>query len=127
MPLNYTAGVPATGVTGAAYTNNDLDALTATTLFDLDSVMDQIAIQAPPNNGSLSATGKLGLDAGAAAGLDIFTRLGGDGRVRSNDGYAVFSAAGASAFYRVNLLTGEARSAGMLGDSIVDIAVRLDK
>ncbi len=127
LTLNYVAGTPAAGVTGAAYTNNDLDALTATTLFDLDSAMDQIALQAPPNNGSLSATGKLRLDAGAAAGFDIFTSMTDAGRVKGNDGYAALSSGGVTSFYRVNLLTGEARSAGMLGDSIVDIAVRLDK
>ena len=32
--LNYTAGMTATGITGAAYTNNDLDMNTGTTLFD---------------------------------------------------------------------------------------------
>ena len=31
-PLNY-AGVTASGIVGSAYTNNDLDALTATTLY----------------------------------------------------------------------------------------------
>jgi Domain of unknown function (DUF4394) len=51
--LTYTAPpaapVPATGVTGAAYTNNDLNQpATATTLFDLDTTLDQIAIQSPP-------------------------------------------------------------------------------
>ncbi len=33
----------ATGVTGAAYTNNDADPNTATTLYDIDSTLDQIA------------------------------------------------------------------------------------
>ena len=42
--LNYTPGTPALGISGAAYTNNDLDALTATTLFDLDTTLDEIAI-----------------------------------------------------------------------------------
>ena len=56
-PLTYTAppGTPvaAMGVTGAAYTNNDLapaGASTATTLFDVDTTMDQIVIQSPPGN-----------------------------------------------------------------------------
>ena len=60
--LNYTAGTPAMGIVGSAYTNNDADPNTATTLFDLDSALDQIAIQAPPNAGSLNPTGKLGVD-----------------------------------------------------------------
>jgi hypothetical protein len=44
-PLNYTAGTPASGLTGAAYTNNDLDPTTGTTLFDLDTSLNQVAIQ----------------------------------------------------------------------------------
>ena len=65
------ATTPGSGVSAAAYTNNDLDAATATTLFDLDTAMDQVAVQAPANAGSLSATGKLGVDAGSDAGFDI--------------------------------------------------------
>ena len=50
---------PATGITGAAYTNNDADPNTATTLFDMDVARDQTAVQAPANAGTLSPTGKL--------------------------------------------------------------------
>ena len=62
------------GVTGAAYTNNDFEpnpatAKTGTTLFDIDTMLDQVVIQSPPNNGILVATGKLGVDADAAGGL----------------------------------------------------------
>ncbi len=61
----------ATAVTGAAYYNNDLDPDTATTLFVLDTNLDQIAIQSPANAGILAATGKLGVDADSDAGFDI--------------------------------------------------------
>jgi hypothetical protein len=54
------ATAPATGVTAAAYTNNDLDPATATTLFDRDTSLDQISVQSPANAGSLAPTGKLG-------------------------------------------------------------------
>ena len=78
--LTYTAppatAVPATGVTAAAYTNNDLNQPdTGTTLFDLDTMQDQVAIQSPPGNGILVATGKLGVDAGRRAGFDIYSLL----------------------------------------------------
>ena len=53
---------PATGITGAAYTNNDADPNTATTLFDIDVARDQTAVQAPANAGTLSPTGKLLVD-----------------------------------------------------------------
>ncbi len=66
----------APGVTGAAYTNNDFNqASTGTTLFDLDTTLDQIVIQSPPGNGILVATGKLGVDAGAVSGFDIYSQL----------------------------------------------------
>ncbi|MFE2231736.1 DUF4394 domain-containing protein [Streptomyces sp. NPDC059442] len=38
----------ALGVTGAAYTNNDLNTATATTLFDIDTVNDRVACSFPP-------------------------------------------------------------------------------
>ena len=63
-PLTYTpppaAPVVALGITAVAYTNNDLSATTATTLFALDTTLDQVAIQSPPGNGLLVATGHLG-------------------------------------------------------------------
>jgi hypothetical protein len=74
-PLNYTPGTNATGVTGAAYTNNDLAASTNTTLFDIDTMLDQVSIQSPPNNGSLAPTGPLTLDADNSVGFDIYTQL----------------------------------------------------
>ena len=73
--LNYTVGVPAMGVVGAAYTNNDLDPTTNTTLYNLDSTLDQIVVQSPPNNGSLVATGKLTVDAMAVVGFDMHSTL----------------------------------------------------
>ncbi len=73
--LNYTAGTPATGIVGSAYTNNDADPNTGTTLFDLDSALDQVVIQSPPGVGSLVATGKLGVDTGPAVGFDIYSQV----------------------------------------------------
>lgn len=124
--LNYTLGTPALGIGGAAYTNNDLVAMTATTLFDLDTSLDQIAIQAPPNNGSLSATGQLTRDAAAMAGFDIYTRLR-DGGAVSNRGFAVINGPDGSAFYRVSLLTGKATHVGRFNQTVLDIAVPLSR
>jgi hypothetical protein len=60
--LTYTAPpatqVPALGVAGAAYTNNDVNqAGTGTTLLDIDTAMDQVVLQSPPATGLLVATG----------------------------------------------------------------------
>jgi hypothetical protein len=124
--LNYTMGTAATGVVGVAYTNNDLVATTATTLFDLDTNLNQIALQSPPNNGSLAATGQLGIDADAVAGFDIYSTLRG-GSTASNRGFAVFGVGGISAFYRVNLLTGNATFVGKFKQGVTDIAVPLNQ
>ena len=49
-------GAPANNIAGAAYTNNDLADLTGTTLFVVDTGLDQSAIQSPANSGTLVAT-----------------------------------------------------------------------
>jgi hypothetical protein len=120
------ADVVAAGVVGAAYTNNDLAMPTATTLFDLDSALDQISIQSPPNNGNLAATGKLGVDAGAIAGFDVYSRIEKEVAV-ANWGFAVLDVAGARGLYRVDLLTGRAIPLGTLGVPLVDLALPLDQ
>lgn len=120
--LAYTAGVPATGINGAAYVNNDLAASTGTTLFDLDTELDQVALQSPPNAGSLVATGKLGPDAAAPAGFDVFSATVG-GVTVSNHAFAALNDAGSAGFYRIDLLTGAASLVGAFDEPVVDIAI----
>jgi hypothetical protein len=124
--LNYVAGTPAMGIEAAAYTNNDLDAATVTTLFDLDTNLDQIAIQSPPNNGSLVATGKLGTDVGPAAGFDIYSTLE-RGVTIANRGLAVLNVNGEYCLYRINVLTGAATYVGSFKGEVVDIAIPLNQ
>jgi hypothetical protein len=123
MPLSYTAGMTALGVAAAGYTNNDLAASTATTLFDLDVMMDQVALQVPPNNGTLTATGKLGLDV-TSAGFDVFSAVV-DGVTVGNIGLAVLNSSLGLGFYEIDLLTGTAFFIDPFVDSVVDIAVPL--
>jgi Domain of unknown function (DUF4394) len=54
-------GPRAQATTGAAYTDNDLSDATGTTPYSLDTLLDQVAIQSPPNDGTLADTGKLGV------------------------------------------------------------------
>ncbi|MFC0842665.1 DUF4394 domain-containing protein [Streptomyces noboritoensis] len=117
---------PARGVTAAAYTNNDLNGATATTLFDIDTKADQVVIQAPANNGTLSPTGSLTLDAGPNAGLDIFSNLT-NGKTTSNIAFASLTPYGAStpSLYSINLFTGEATSVGQFPLNITDLAITL--
>jgi Domain of unknown function (DUF4394) len=131
-PLTYTVPpatpvVPALGVTAAAYTNNDLNQPnTGTTLFDLDTTMDQIVIQSPPATGTLVATGKLGVDAAAASGFDIYSLLA-NGVTVANFPFATISVDGKYRFYAINLTTGQALSLGRFDQAVVDIAIRLDQ
>jgi hypothetical protein len=120
------ATTPATEVTAAAYTNNDLDPTTATTLFDLDTAMDQVAIQAPANAGSLNATGSLGVDAATDAGFDIYSKLR-NGKTVSVTGYATLGVGRRTSLYRINLITGEAVSVGSFPVAITDLAVSLSR
>ena len=122
--LNYMA-VTATGVSAAAYTNNDLNADTATTLFDIDTKLDQVAVQSPANAGSLAPTGKLGVDVGSRAGFDIYSTLE-KGKSVSSTGFAVLSTRGTYALYSVDLLTGDVDREGKFANSVTDIAVDLD-
>ncbi|MDB5931074.1 MAG: hypothetical protein JWR60_2781 [Polaromonas sp.] len=67
------ASAPAS-VVAAAYGNN-FAGTTATTLYDLDANADVLAIQSPPNDGTLANVGALNIDITSIAGLDI---AGGD-------------------------------------------------
>ncbi len=129
LSLNYTAGVTAPGLSGSAYTNNDLNTGTGTTLFGVDpSVgMDQVVVQSPPNNGSLVSTGKLTVDPTAGIGFDIYTTLGKSGEADINDGFAVLTVNGFPGFYFVSLLTGEANLIDLFDMPVSDIAIPLNQ
>ena len=105
-------GPTAMGVTGSAYTNNDLDPSTATTLYALDSNLDQVDIQSPPNDGTLAATGKLGVDAAISVGFDIYSTIRDGITVNVQSLASLQMASGASNFYSINLPTGKATSRG---------------
>ncbi|MGW2176351.1 DUF4394 domain-containing protein [Streptomyces sp. NPDC001705] len=115
----------ALGVTGAAYTNNDLNAATATTLFDIDTVNDRVSLQSPANAGTLAPTGNLGVDAGPSAGFDIYYNRG----TGDNKGFAALKTSGKYRFYSVNILNGRADNFGAFPTArqVFDIALPLDQ
>ncbi|HSX97057.1 MAG TPA: DUF4394 domain-containing protein [Streptomyces sp.] len=114
------------GVTAAAYTNNDLNGATATTLFDINTNSDQVVIQSPANNGTLAPTGSLGLDAQLKAGMDIYSTLSG-GRTVDNAAFASLTPYGATnpSLYSVNVFTGEAAVIKQFPLNITDLAISL--
>ena len=129
LDLDLNAGTPpvtAVGVTGAGYTNNDLDAATGTTLFDLDTVNDQVVIQLPPNNGVLTPTGKLGVDASADTGFDIWSDVE-NGRTVSVRAFATITT-DVTRLYEVDVLSGNAKDQGRFrsGQQVIGLAIPLD-
>ncbi|MFJ7071657.1 DUF4394 domain-containing protein [Streptomyces sp. NPDC098781] len=114
------------GVSAAAYTNNDLNAATATTLVDINTTTDQVVLQSPANNGTLAPTGSLGIDAGINAGMDIYSTLSG-GKTVDNAAFATLTpyGAGTPSLYSVNVFTGQATSIGQFPLNITDLAISL--
>jgi len=76
-------GRTAKGVVGAAYTNNDNDPATATTLYDIDHLTDKLFVQNPPNDGTLTTPQRLERETGRKVGFDIRTTSRGDLAVAS--------------------------------------------
>ncbi|MFD3718058.1 DUF4394 domain-containing protein [Streptomyces sp. NPDC058674] len=115
----------ARGVTGAAYTNNDLNAATATTLFDLDTLADRISLQSPANAGTLAPTGNLGVNAAVNAGFDIYYNA----RSGTNKGFATLSTGGSYRLYEINILNGRATGLGTFPSrqQVTDIALPLNQ
>jgi Domain of unknown function (DUF4394) len=114
---------PSNGVTGAAYTNNDTDVNTGTTLFDLDTTGDQVMLQSPANSGQLAPIGRLTVDATGNAGFDITTVRG--SATGEQVAFATLRVGDQSGLYRINLFTGKAETAGPLDRNVIDLAIPL--
>ena len=128
-PLNYPVPAGATApdpvITGAAYTNNDIHPNTGTTLFGIDTSLNQVVIQSPPNAGSLVATGQLTIDPDTQLGFDIYSSRRTVGSpAGSNLGFASIMAGGGTGLYRINLLTGRAALIWTIPHQVVDIAIQ---
>jgi hypothetical protein len=116
--------VTALGIAGAAYTNNDADPDTGTTLYDIDATADQVVIQSPANAGLVVPTGKLKVDAGPTVGFDISSTVRNGSTVRI-DAFAALTVGGTDRLYEISLFNGRARSLGSIGgkSAVVDIAI----
>jgi hypothetical protein len=91
-------------------------------LFDFDSALDQISIQSRPNNGSLVATGKLGVDSSAEIGADIDSTLR-QGSTVANTAYVALKSGSTSHFFQVDVLTGKVAPRGAFAAGTVVIGV----
>jgi hypothetical protein len=94
----------------AAYTNN-VNGATTTTLYDIDSNLDVLVTQSPPNAGTLNTVGPLGVNAGEVVDFDV----AGTTKVA----YAVITSPGSgvtsSALFLVDLMTGAASFLSTIG------------
>ncbi len=111
-PLNYAPGDPNEGANptavGAAYTFTPFPPNgAATTLFDVDSALDILTIQSPPNAGVLNTVGSLRFNTEDAVGFDI---AGGQADPRA---YGLFRDRTASKLLRVRLDSGRASATGI--------------
>ncbi|MGW7400917.1 DUF4394 domain-containing protein [Streptomyces cyaneofuscatus] len=115
----------ARGVTAAAYTNNDLNPATATTLFDIDTTTDRVSLQSPANAGTLAPTGNLGINAGPNAGFDIHTSA----KSGTNHGFATLNTGGTMRLYHVDVLTGAVQDLGAFPrqKQVTDLSLPIDQ
>ncbi|SFX45356.1 protein of unknown function [Janthinobacterium lividum] len=120
----------APSVTAAAYTNS-FAGTTATMLFDIDTASAALALQNPPNDGTLVNIGALGVAAAGDVGFDIAGGANGLALAALRT-----SATGPSLLYRIDLATGVAvlsggaatPAASAIGNGavgLVDIAIAL--
>ena len=99
-------------VTAAGYTNS-FAGTTSTQLYDIDADLNVLTLQNPPNNGTLTTVGNLGIDVDANAGFDIISTSDG-----TNAGFLISN----STLYSIDLLTGQATSLGAIASSSADIS-----
>ena len=104
-PLSGPAGAQ---ISGSAYINNDRDAATGTSLYDIDAATDALYLQNPPNAGTLTKVGDLGVDTIGVVGFDV--SAGGSAYASLTDGLT-----GKSGLYRIDLQTGAASALGAFG------------
>jgi Domain of unknown function (DUF4394) len=100
-------------IVGSAYTNSSFSAAqpTATTLYAV-SDQDQLFIQNPPNNGTLTNPVQLDTNVGPDTAFDIV------GTADNPKGYIITRGprARGSSLYRVNLNTGRTKNLGQIGN-----------
>jgi hypothetical protein len=91
-------------VAAAAYSNG-VPGATQTTLYDIDAGRDTLTIQNPPNDGTLTTVGALGLDVSGPGGFTI---------TPTNNAYAALRRTGQGnpELFRVNLANGAATAVG---------------
>lgn len=139
QPLAYRNSGARPAVVGAAYSDNDNDSFldasqlypagrmaTGTKLYTIDSARSSLALQDPPNDGSLKTIGRLLRRTSSSVGFDIFSPVNSEGNAVSNVGYASLRQGRRTRLYKVSLRTGRAslvRGNGSAFGAVQDIAI----
>jgi hypothetical protein len=118
--LAYVTGDPSFGIdpniVHSAYTNSFAGA-TSTTLYGIDSALDALVIQNPPNLGGLMTIGSIGTDVTDIGGFDI----------SGSTGFAYLAVLNAqlakSTFWKINLVTGQGTMLGEIGGGSIITAM----
>lgn len=127
-PIAYAAGDPNAAanaiIVGSAYRNN-FSGTGSTELYSIDSGLDVLATQDPPNSGTQNTDGPLGVDTTDNVGFDISGT--------TSVAFASLTVAAATNLYTVNLDTGAATSLGLIAtpaslgtETVVDIAASVN-
>lgn len=103
-------------VVAVGYTNSVAGA-TTTALYDIDRAGNQLLLQAPPNDGTVSVVGPLGVTIEDGTGMDVLSVGGG------NTAYAVLRVAGTTALYTIDLANGAATVVGNLAGNPVIVGL----
>lgn len=101
----------------AAYTNN-FPGSSSTTLYDIDTDLDVLVTQVPPNSGTLNTVGSLGVNVNAVNGFDI-SGMSGVAYAALNGGTSQ------SQLYTISLGSGAASQVGWIGcqEPIIGLSV----
>jgi hypothetical protein len=113
-----------TSVGGSAYTNDQPNNGSITTLYALSATTDQLAIQNPPNVGTVTpgqnvTVGGTPVNFSAVGGFDIdpaVVAAASNAPVTSGVGYAVLTIGATTHLYRISLTDGAATDLGPIGD-----------
>jgi hypothetical protein len=92
-------------ITAAAYTNS-FDGTASTQLYNIDTLLNDLALQNPPNDGTLATVGDLGIDFDTLGGFEIVSAVEGN-----NTAFAVSD----KTLYSLDLNSGVAYSLGGVG------------
>ncbi|MEI6233512.1 MAG: DUF4394 domain-containing protein [Planctomycetota bacterium] len=123
-----------TNVNAAAYTNNQPNNGSITTLYTLDSVTNSLYIQNPPNAGTQTSgipitLGGNPVDFTIQCGFDILPGVNvasSNAAVTSGIGYAVLTTGGGSALFSIDLVTGALRVLGFVPPTIRSMCMRTE-